>query len=136
MDKPVIVCFSCKFSWGYLTDDAVLAAQIKNWVPIICAGKIAPRYVVDAFAHGADGVLILACPEGDCHYQDGNIEAKKRMALLRQVLITHGIQPERVKMVLSRDPEGKDIPRYIDEFAGTIEPLERKKVIEETRSKR
>ena len=100
MDKLKIVCFSCKFSWGYLTDDHVLAADIKNWVPIICAGKIGPKYIIDALIHGADGVLILACPEGDCHYQDGNIEAKKRLALLRQALATQGIQPERIKMLL------------------------------------
>jgi F420-non-reducing hydrogenase iron-sulfur subunit len=125
MDKLKIVCFSCKFSWGYLTDDNVLAEKVKNWVPIICAGKIGPKYVIDALMHGADGVLILACPEGDCHYQDGNIEAKKRLALLRQALITQNIEPERVKMVLSRSPDGKDIPVYINELAETIHRLEK-----------
>jgi F420-non-reducing hydrogenase iron-sulfur subunit len=123
MNKPKIVCFSCKFSWGYLEEESALAAQIKNWIPIICAGKMESSYVVDAFIHGADGVLILGCPEGDCHYQDGNIEAKKRLALLRQVLLTHGIQPQRVKLVLSRDPEGKDITGHINEMAEAINVL-------------
>ena len=123
MDNLKIVCFSCKFSWGYLTDDAVLAADIQHWIPIICVGKIGPRYIVDAFVHGADGVLILACPEGDCHYQDGNIEAKKRLALLRQALATQGIHPDRLKLVLSRAPDGKDIPRHISELANTIKKL-------------
>jgi F420-non-reducing hydrogenase iron-sulfur subunit len=129
MNTLKIVCFSCKFSWGYLGDESALAAQIKNWIPIICAGKMDASYVVDAFAHGADGVLILGCPEGDCHYQDGNIEAKKRLALLRQALLTHGIQPQRVKLVLSKDPEGKNIPGYINEMAETINQLNREKVI-------
>lgn len=123
MKEPKIVCFSCKFSWGYLEDEAQLAEGLKNWIPIICAGKIDAEYVVDAFVRGADGVLILGCPEGDCHYQDGNIEAKKRLALLRQALATHGIEPERLKLVLSRDPEGKDIPGYIKELANTIKSL-------------
>jgi len=126
MNKPKIVCFSCKFSWGYLTEESTLAARITNWIPIICAGKIEASYVVDAFIHGADGVLILGCPEGDCHYQDGNMEAKKRLALLRQALSTYGIQPERVKLVLSRDPEGKDIPVHINEMAETISSLDQK----------
>jgi F420-non-reducing hydrogenase iron-sulfur subunit len=123
MDNLKIVCFSCKFSWGYLTDDSVLAADIQHWIPIICAGKIGPRYIVDAFIHGADGVLILGCPEGDCHYQDGNLEAKKRLALLRQVLTTQGIHPDRLKLVLSRNPDGKDIPHYIEEMVRTIQSL-------------
>ncbi|MFA5309510.1 MAG: hydrogenase iron-sulfur subunit [Dehalococcoidales bacterium] len=125
MDKVKIVCFSCKFSWGYLGDEPALAAEIKNWVPIICAGKMEASYIVEAFAHGADGVLILGCPEGDCHYQDGNIEARKRLALLRQVLLTHGIQPQRLNLFLSRDPEGKDIPMHINEMAETIKALQK-----------
>lgn len=128
MKKLKIFCFSCKFSWGYLTDDSLLAADIKNWVPIICAGKVDPEYVVEAFIRGADGVLILGCPEGDCHYQDGNLEARKRLALLRQALLTHGIQPERVKLVLSRNPDGKDIPTYINEMAKTINSLNQETV--------
>jgi len=129
MNKPKIICFSCKFSWGYLVEESTLAAEITNWIPIICAGKIDAAYVVDAFIHGADGVLILGCPEGDCHYQDGNIEAKKRLSLLRQALQTHGIQPERVKLVLSRDPEGKDIPGHINKMAETISSLHKEKTI-------
>jgi F420-non-reducing hydrogenase iron-sulfur subunit len=127
MSKPKVVCFSCKFSWGYLTDELKLAAEISNWIPIICAGKIDAAYVVDAFLHGADGVLILGCPEGDCHYQDGNIETKKRLALLRQALQTYNIEPERIRLVLARDPEGKDIPEYINELAKTISLLDKKK---------
>ena len=130
MLKPKIVCFSCKFSWAYLGDEDELAARIKNWVPIICAGKLDASYVADAFVSGADGVLILGCPEGDCHFQDGNIEARKRMILLKQVLRTHGVQPERVRMILNRDPEATSIPGLIDEFAATLSKLEpiRKKV--------
>jgi len=134
MKKLKIVCFSCKFSWGYLTDDTLLAADIKNWVPIICAGKIDPEYVVEAFTRGADGVLILGCPEGDCHYQDGNLEARKRLAILRQALLTHGIRPERVKLVLSRNPDGKDIPVYISEMAKTISSLNQEPVSTERTS--
>jgi coenzyme F420-reducing hydrogenase delta subunit len=90
---------------------------------------------VEAFARGAEGVLILACPEGDCHYQDGNIEAKKRLALLRQVLKTHGIEPERVRLVLSRDPDGRDIPKYIKEMVEAIRLLNGETVTETAASK-
>ena len=57
--KPKVVCFSCKFSWGYLADEAALSSQIKNWIPIICSGKVDAKHMVEAFQHGADGVLIL-----------------------------------------------------------------------------
>ena len=123
-NKPKIVCFSCKFSWGYLGNEDELSAQIKNWVPIICCGKLDAKHIVNAFVHGADGVLILGCPEGDCHYQDGNIEAKKRVALLKNTLKSYGIEPERVRQVLSRDPEGTTIPGLIAEMAEAVQKLE------------
>jgi len=121
--EPKVVCFSCKFSWGYLTDEASLSSQIKNWIPIICSGKIDTKHVMEAFEHGADGVLILGCPEGDCHYQDGNFEAKKRVQLLRKVLDSYGIEPERVRMELSLDPDGKRIPELVKSMGETVREL-------------
>jgi F420-non-reducing hydrogenase iron-sulfur subunit len=114
--KPKVVCFSCKFSWGYLADEAALSKEIENWIPIICTGKIDTTYIMDAFEKGADGILILGCPEGDCHYQDGNYEAKKRVFLLRRMLGSMGIEKERVRIELSADPEGRRIPQLVKEM--------------------
>jgi coenzyme F420-reducing hydrogenase delta subunit len=121
--EPKLVCFSCKFGWGYLGNEAELHAQVKNWVPIICSGKVDAAHVVDALKAGADGVLILGCPEGNCHYQDGNLEAKKRVYLLQKVLTAYGIEHERVKIELSADPEGKKIPELVKRFSETIKKL-------------
>jgi F420-non-reducing hydrogenase iron-sulfur subunit len=121
--EPKVVCFSCKFSWGYLADADALASQIKNWIPIICSGKVDAKHIIQAFRHGADGVLVLGCPEGDCHYQDGNFEARKRILLLRKTLQSYGIEPERISIELSRDPEGNSIPEHIKTMRETIKKL-------------
>lgn len=115
--KPKIMCFSCKFGWGYLTDEATLSNKLENWVPIICTGKIDAAHITKAFEEGADGVLILGCPEGDCHYQDGNYEAKKKVYLLRVLLQSMGIEKERIRIELSTDPEGKGIPKLVREMS-------------------
>lgn len=122
-NKPKIVCFSCKFGWGYLTDEATLSKQIENWIPIICTGKIDATDVLNAFEQGADGVLILACPEGDCHYQDGNYEAKKRVHLLSRLLESMGIEKVRIRIELGTDPEGKRIPQLIKEMSQELMKL-------------
>lgn len=114
--KPKLVCFSCKFGWGYLTDEDMLSSKIDNWLPLICTGKIDATYMLEAFRAGADGILILGCPEGECHYQDGNYEAKKRVYLIRRLLESVGIEKERVRMELSRDPEGNRIPQLVKEM--------------------
>lgn len=136
--KPKVVCFSCKFSWGYLADEAALTKEIENWIPIICTGKIDTTYMMDAFEKGADGVLILGCPEGDCHYQDGNYEAKKRVYLLRRMLESMGIEKERIRIELSTDPEGRRIPQLVKEMKeelAKLGPLKRNAVVGKTPQK-
>jgi len=122
-NKPKIVCFSCKFGWGYLTDEATLSKQIENWIPIICTGKIDTTDIINAFEQGADGVLILGCPGGDCHYQDGNYEAKKRVNLLSRLLEPMGIEKDRIRIELGTDPEGKRIPQLIKEMSQDLMTL-------------
>ena len=121
--EPKLVCFSCKFSWGYMVEQEELSRRIRNWIPIICTGKVDTIHILDAFKHGADGVLILGCPEGKCHYQDGNFEMRKRVYLLHKVLEDYGIEKERLQVHLSLDPDGKTIPQLVRQMCDNIRPL-------------
>ena len=121
--EPKLVTFSCKFGWGYLNDEGALMKQIKNWVPIICSGKVDSSHILSAFRRGADGVLILGCRGGDCHYQDGNYEARKRVYLLHKILESYGIEKERLRIELSIDPEGDRIPQLVKEMSDRIAKL-------------
>lgn len=121
--EPKLVCFSCKFGWGYLANEDELARQVKNWIPIICSGKVDSSHILNAFKQGADGVLILGCRGGDCHYQDGNFEAKKRVHLLHKLLESYGIEKERLKIELAMDPEGKRIPVLVREMSESLKKL-------------
>jgi coenzyme F420-reducing hydrogenase delta subunit len=121
--EPKLVCFSCKFGWGYLADEEEMRTRIKNWVPIICSGKIDAIHILEAFKQGADGVLILGCPEGDCHYQDGNFEARKKVLLLKKVLEAYGIEKERLRIELSMDPEGRTIPDIVKQMSDALAKL-------------
>jgi coenzyme F420-reducing hydrogenase delta subunit len=111
--EPKLVCFSCKFGWGYVADQTELAAALPRWIPIICGGKIEVETILRAFRDGADGVMILGCPDGQCHFQDGNFQLQKRLALLGKVLDQFGIDQRRLRAVFAFDPEGTSIPeRY------------------------
>lgn len=111
--NPKLVCFSCKFGWGYLSEESALASKITNLIPVVCSGKIDTSHILKAFRAGADGVLILGCSEGHCHFQDGNIQTEKKVLLLQKVLETFGIEQERLEIQLSMDPDGKDIPLLV-----------------------
>ena len=64
----------------------------------MCTGRIEPEFVLKAFQSGADGVLILGCHPGDCHYKEGNYNALRRFHLLRKVLNQFGIEDERLRL--------------------------------------
>jgi F420-non-reducing hydrogenase iron-sulfur subunit len=114
---PKVVCFSCNFGWGYLSDTAAVDAQVKHWVRVPCTGKIDPIYILQAFKKGADGILVLGCPMGNCHFQDGNYRTEKRIYLLQSVLEAYGIEPERVDITLSSDADGRRIPQLVHDMA-------------------
>ncbi|MBF0529802.1 MAG: hydrogenase iron-sulfur subunit [Deltaproteobacteria bacterium] len=118
--KPKLICFSCKFGWGYLTDNPTLKAQVENLIPVTCTGKVDTVHLLNAFKNGADGVMLLGCPEGHCHFQDGNYRAAKRIYLLHQVLRSFGLEPERVGIYLSSDPDGRKIPQFFHEMESNL----------------
>ncbi len=121
--KPKVVCFSCNFGWGYLSDEETLGAATLYWIPVACSGKIDTCHILKAFRAGADGVLILGCPEGHCHFQDGNYQTRKKVYLIHKVLYAFGIEPERLIMDLAIDPEGKKIPLLVAQMRNDLVKL-------------
>jgi F420-non-reducing hydrogenase iron-sulfur subunit len=113
---PIVVCFSCKFGWGYLAEQGTPPASVNNWIPVVCSGKVDAVHILNAFKAGADGILILACEEGHCHYQDGNFQTRKKVYLLQKVLQACGIESSRVRMMLSRNPEIAKIAQCVNEM--------------------
>jgi coenzyme F420-reducing hydrogenase delta subunit len=64
----------------------------------MCTGRVDPTFILNAFAQGADGVLVCGCHPGDCHYVSGNVKAAGRVHLLRRVVANFGIEPERLRL--------------------------------------
>jgi len=44
--------------------------------------------ILKAFEKGADGVMVVGCLEGDCHYLAGNLRARARVGRVADVLDT------------------------------------------------
>jgi F420-non-reducing hydrogenase iron-sulfur subunit len=89
----------------------------------MCSGKVDTTHIMNAFREGADGVLILGCPDKECHFQTGNYQARKRVLLLRKTLKEFGIEPRRLKIEFNLDPEGARIPVVIEEMKKEIKSL-------------
>ena len=75
-------------------------------IRVPCSGRINPLLVLKCFQEGADGVLVSGCHPGDCHYQDGNLHARRRMHLLKNLLEYFGIDERRFHMSWVSASEG------------------------------
>jgi F420-non-reducing hydrogenase iron-sulfur subunit len=67
-------------------------------IEVPCTGKVDIIHLLQAFEYGADGVIVVGCMEGDCHYQKGNLYAKTRVKRAKEILDKVGLGGERVAM--------------------------------------
>jgi F420-non-reducing hydrogenase iron-sulfur subunit len=100
--EPKIVAFFCNWCTYMAADSAGISrmtyAPNARVVRLMCSGRIDPQFVLEAFAKGADGVLIGGCHPGDCHYQEGNYKTLRRVHLLKRVLKEMGIEEDRFRL--------------------------------------
>ena len=88
-----------------------------------CTGKVDVIHMLRAFERGADGVLVVGCMEGDCHYNTGNFRARKRVAQVQNLLDAVGVGGERVRMYNLSSSEGPRFAQYAMEMDERIRSL-------------
>jgi len=122
--EPKIVGFMCQWCTGTAADMAGTARMQypPNIRPIrvMCSGTVDPVYVLRAYLDGADGVFIGGCHPGDCHYVSGNYKARRKMAILKSVLNTLGLEDDRVLVRWISAGEGKKFADTVTEFTKEI----------------
>jgi F420-non-reducing hydrogenase iron-sulfur subunit len=92
-------------------------------IKVPCTGRVDIVLVLKAFETGADGVYLVGCLEGDCHYLLGNIRARKRVEYLKQLLDECGIGGERVAMYNLSSAEGQRFAGVAREMTDKIRSL-------------
>jgi len=125
--EPKIVAFLCKWCSSAGSDLAGVSRMEypSNVVPItvMCSGSVSPLYILSAFNRGADGVLVSGCHPGDCHYIKGNFYARRRIALVKNLLEFIGLEPERFQMSWVSAAEGTKYTQIIKDFVLQLKPL-------------
>jgi F420-non-reducing hydrogenase iron-sulfur subunit len=125
--EPRIVAFLC--NWCAYTGADLAGTSRLQYPPnvrsirVMCSGGVDPVYVIKALLEGADGVLIGGCHPGDCHYQSGNLKARRRMAILRSILEELGLDPDRVWLRWISASEGK---LFADTITQMVQSLKEK----------
>jgi F420-non-reducing hydrogenase iron-sulfur subunit len=125
--EPRIVAFFC--TWCTYTAADLAGISRMHYAPgvrvvrLMCSGRFDPQFVLAALRHGADGVLIGGCHPGDCHYDQGNYNAARRVELLWPMLRAMGIEQERVRLEWISASEGDRVQRVCNEMVEQLRAL-------------
>jgi len=125
--EPKIVAFLCNWC-SYRGADLAGTLRMKylpNVRPIRvkCSGRVEPTFILKALQAGADGVLVLGCHPGDCHYTNGNYKAMRRMAILEKLLEQLGIEKECVRLDWVSASEGSKFVSIVNDITAKLKEL-------------
>lgn len=125
--EPKIVAFCCQYC-AYAAAD--LAGSMRLQYPpnvrvirLLCTGKTDPIFFLKAFEGGADGVFVAGCMEGNCHFLEGNLRAKKRVHYAQRLLAEVGIGGERLEIYNMSAGEGAKFAAAAREMTERIKEL-------------
>jgi coenzyme F420-reducing hydrogenase delta subunit len=125
--EPKVIAFLC--SWcSYASADLAGAAGIQypanvRIVRVACAGRMNPLFILKSLQRGADGVLVVGCHPGKCHYETGNLLARRRFALLKSILEHVGVEPGRVNFSWIWASEGEKFARLVCDVVESVRAL-------------
>jgi coenzyme F420-reducing hydrogenase delta subunit len=109
--EPKIIAFLCNWC-SYAGADLAGVSRIQyppniRIVRVPCSGRINAYFIIKSLTDGWDGVLVSGCHPGDCHYISGNLVARRRFAILKELLEFFGIEPGRVNFMWASAAEGE-----------------------------
>ena len=125
--SPRIVAFCC--NWCAYAGADLAGVSRYQYAPeirvirVMCSGRIDPAMVLRCFELGADGVMVLGCHIGDCHYLNGNEEAERKTERTRELMKLLGIDERRLLLRWISASEGERFARTANEFASTLVEL-------------
>jgi F420-non-reducing hydrogenase iron-sulfur subunit len=122
--EPKILGLLCNWC-SYAASDLAGISRIQlpttvRIIRVMCTGSIDPGMVFEAFAQGLDGVVIMGCHPGDCHYLIGNHHAEKKVKMIKMLLAKTDIHPERLHLEWVSAAEGPKFADVVKEFTKRI----------------
>lgn len=125
--QPQIIAFCCNYC-AYAAADLAGARRMQyppnvRVVHLPCTGKLEIEYILEAFEKGIDGVLVAGCLEGGCHFQEGNLRARRRTDRVREMLDEIGVGRERLLMVNLSAAMAPTFVQRVRQIVATVKAL-------------
>jgi coenzyme F420-reducing hydrogenase delta subunit len=115
-----VILFTCNWH-AYSSLEAVSRKRLAYSTAVVpiqlqCLGRISPGIILKAFEEGAEGVLLMGCPEGQCRYETGNQEARKVIDQTRSILKLLGYNENRLEYQLLPAQDGEKYLEVLNSF--------------------
>jgi len=125
--EPKIVGFLCNWC-SYAGADLAGVSRISyppniRIVRIMCSGRVDPVFVLETLAKGADGVMVMGCHPGDCHYMEGNLHTERKIKMLKKLIARTRLEPERLRLEWVSAAEGERFAELVKEFTNQIKAM-------------
>ena len=135
--NPTIIAFVCNWC-SYAGADKAGGQKLQypsnvKLIRVMCSGRVDSQFVMQAFREGADGVMVLGCHPGDCHYRNGNMKALRRFRLFEKMLMQMGIEKERFRLDWVSAGEAKRFQEVTTEMTEAVKkcgPLHMRGMVE------
>ncbi len=120
--KAKTIIFAC--NWSYYPDlqssrPVEADSQSHKIIVNMCGGRLEQVTLIEPFLHNAEGVLVACCPDGDCEH-DGNEKAKVNVQLVKNLLQSIDMDPEKIKFVQVKHGDKAGFQKEIDTFTDQI----------------
>ena len=124
--EPKILGFLCNWC-SYAGADLAGVSRIQyppniRVIRVMCSGRVDPVFVIEGLLTGLDGVIVMGCHLGDCHYIDGNYEEKNKIDLLKLALEMIGLA-DRFRLEWVSASEGVRFGQVVTEFTEQIKKV-------------
>jgi F420-non-reducing hydrogenase iron-sulfur subunit len=123
--KPKVTLFYCINAFLEEKFDELAAGRAlkTQFVKMPCAGMTRDVFLMRAFESGADGVCVIACPEGQCRHLEGNIRARKRVEWVKNILDEIGLDGRRLSIVNLTPADADSLNNAIEQIANELVEL-------------
>lgn len=125
--KTSVIIFACRYC-AYSAAD--LAGSERRSYPattsivlVPCSGRIEESLLLKAFENGADGVMVMGCLEGNCHFISGNLGARARVLRVHNILEDIHFTADRIRMYNLSASEGAKFATFVNDFVLEIQEL-------------
>ncbi len=125
--EPKIIAFLCNWC-SYAGADLAGVSRFQyppniRIVRVPCSGRVSENMIMSALKSGADGILVSGCHPGDCHYISANYFARRRFALLSNLLEFIGIEPGRINFSWVSASEGEQFVAVVQTVTERVRAL-------------